>query len=98
MAVLPNAAGTQEVGDTCLRAFELAITSTIEKTAVTLIMRGSEDVSKLARKSASPAALPATYCPPTAAEASMAATSGEPSCQRDESIASGCASILHRGP
>ena len=86
------------MGETCLRAFEVATTSAMEKIADTMIIAGSEEASKLARKSASRAALPATYCPPAAAEPSKAATTGEPRCQRDESIESGCGlSILRSG-
>ena len=51
--------------------------------------RAALSIKIRARKSASRAALPAMNCPPITAEPSMAVTSGEPNCQRDESMESG---------
>jgi hypothetical protein len=49
-----------------------------------MTIAGSEAASKLARKIASRAALLATYCPPTAAEARTAGMSGDTSRERNE--------------
>jgi len=63
---------------------------TIENIDVPMIIGGSDEGSKWARKSASRAAFPAMYCAPITAEPSIAVTTAEPGCHRGGLMRRGC--------